>query len=105
MGLEMIVRIKLNEGSFSPTVPYFLAAIKSCPQVHSEPYYYIGFAYYEELKPDSALRYLEKFIAFKDEDDTKFAKDYVGEIENAKGMSNFIKKERKLKKTSKINFY
>ncbi len=84
MGQEMIVRAKLEELSFSPMTPYFKKAIASCPQIHSEPYYYIGFAYYEEAKNDSAKKYLEKFIAIKDDDDTKYAKDNTGEMYNAK---------------------
>ncbi len=98
MGQEMIVRAKLENLSFSPMTPYFKKAIASCPQIHSEPYYYIGFAYYEEAKNDSAKKYLEKFIAFKDDDDTKFAKDYNGEMYNAKEMLKSLKKESALKK-------
>ena len=98
MGLEMIVRAKLESLPFAPMTPYFMKAIASCPQIHSEPYYYIGFDYYERSKNDSAVKYLEKFIAFKDEDDKKFAKDYDAEIYNAKMMIKSAKKESALKK-------
>ncbi|MBL7922549.1 MAG: OmpA family protein [Bacteroidia bacterium] len=98
MGLEMIVRAKLENLSFSPMTPYFKKAIASCPQIHSEPYYYIGFAYYEEAKNDSAKKYLDKFIAFKDEDGKKFAKDYDAEMYQAKMMVKSMKKEDALKK-------
>ena len=53
MGFEFVVHLKLEEKSFMPTIPYFMKAIASCPDIHSEPYYYIGFAYYEEFKNDS----------------------------------------------------
>lgn len=98
MGLEIVVRQKLSEQPFTPAIPYFLKAIASCPQVHSEPYYYIGFDYYEQQKNDSAIKYLEKFIAFKDEDGNKFAKDYDAEIYQAKMMVKSAKKENSLKK-------
>lgn len=98
MGLEMIVRAKLEQLSFSPMTPYFKKAIASCPQIHSEPYYYIGFAYYEEAKNDSAKKYLEKFIAFKDDDSKKYAKDYDAEMYQAKMMVKSMKKEDALKK-------
>ncbi|MCW3077036.1 MAG: hypothetical protein JWO32_1645, partial [Bacteroidetes bacterium] len=98
MGFEIIVRQKLGEQPFTPAVPYFLKAIRSCPQIHSEPYYYIGFDYYEQLKNDSAVKYLEKFIAFKDEEGSKFAKDYNEEIYQAKMMIKSAKKENSLKK-------
>lgn len=103
MGLEMIVRLKLDEKPFKPAIQPFMAAIKNCPQIHSEPYYYIGFAYYEEYQNDSAQKYLEKFIAFKDEDDSKFGKDYNFEMGNAKEMVKAIKKEKGLKKDVPFN--
>ena len=98
LAFEMVVRIKLEEAAFAPTVPFFMRAIASCPQIHSEPYYYIGFSYYEREMNDSTLKYLQKFIAFKDEDNKKFAKDYNEEIANEKGMIKQIKKENSLKR-------
>lgn len=98
MGLEIVVRQKLGNQPFTPAVPYFLKAIRSCPQVHSEPYYYIGFDYYELQNNDSAIKYLEKFIAFKNEDGSKFAKDYNEELYQAKMMVKSAKKESSLKK-------
>jgi tetratricopeptide (TPR) repeat protein len=98
MGLEIVVRCKLENAAFTPAIPFFLRAISSCTQVHSEPYYYIGFDYYERQMKDSATAFLEKFIAFKDEDDKKFAKDYDAEIYQAKMMIKSIKKENSLKR-------
>ena len=46
MGNEIVVTSKLNNKSFAPAVPYFQKAINVCPQIHSEPYYFIGFNYY-----------------------------------------------------------
>jgi outer membrane protein OmpA-like peptidoglycan-associated protein len=98
VALEIIVRIKLENGSFTPAIPFLLKAIASCPQIHSEPYYYIGYDYYEQGKNDSAVKYLKKFVAFKDEDDKKFARDYEGEMANAKGMLKQVNKDNSLKK-------
>ncbi len=98
MGNEIVVHCKLENKSFKPAVPYYYKAIGACPQIHSEPYYYIGFNYYEESKNDSAIKYLEKFIKFKDDDDKKFSKDYEGEIYQAKEMIKYVKKEGEIKK-------
>jgi outer membrane protein OmpA-like peptidoglycan-associated protein len=103
MAQEMVVRAKLENISFTPLIPYFMKAIASCPQIHSDPYYYIGFAYYEEVKNDSAIKYLEKFISFKDEDMSKFPKDYEAEIYQAKMMVKSAKKEKGLKKNVPFN--
>jgi outer membrane protein OmpA-like peptidoglycan-associated protein len=98
MAREIVVHSKLENKSFAPAIPYFYKAIASCPQIHSEAYYYIGFNYYEEVKNDSAIKYLEKFIKFKDDDDKKFSKEYEGQIYQAKEMVKYAKKESELKK-------
>lgn len=98
MGFEYIVHLKLEEKSFMPTVPYFMKAIASCPDIHSEPYYYIGFAYYEEMKNDSAIKYLNKFIKFTSNDEKKFGKSYNEELYQAKEMVKSAKKEGELNK-------
>lgn len=98
MGLELVARCKLENRAFTPTLPFFYKAIASCPQVHSEPYYYIGFDYYERTLYDSAVKYLPKFIAFKDEDESKFAKDWDAEMYQAKMMLKDAKKAVGLKK-------
>src|SRR5690606_26659498 len=72
-GLELVARCRLEDKPFTITVPYFMQAISLCPQVHSEPYYFIGFDYYERRMNDSAIKYLEKFMAFRSDDDKKYA--------------------------------
>lgn len=103
MAQEMVVRAKLENLAFTPLVPYFKRAIAKCPQIHSDPYYYIGFSYYEELKNDSAIKYLNKFIDFKDEDEKKFPKDYEAELYQAKMMIKSAKKEKGLKRNVPFN--
>jgi outer membrane protein OmpA-like peptidoglycan-associated protein len=98
MGLELAARCKLESKPFTQTVPFFMRAISGCPQIHSEPYYYIGFDYYEKMKNDSAIKYLEKFISFQDEDEKKFATDYKEEQYQAKMMVKSAKKEMGLRK-------
>jgi tetratricopeptide (TPR) repeat protein len=98
IGQELVVNCKLNNSSFAPTVPSFKKAVEICPQIHSSPYYYIGFNFYEEMKNDSAIFWLEKFIKFRDEDEKKFDKDYDGQIFQAKEMIKYAKKENELKK-------
>lgn len=103
MGLELAARAKLLNKPFTMTFPFFYKAIASCPNIHSEPYYYLGFDYYERLMNDSAVKYLQKFIDFKDEDSKKFGVEYAGEIYNAKMMVKSVKKESSLKKNVLFN--
>lgn len=98
MAREIVVHSKLENKSFGAAIPFFLKAIAVCPQIHSEPYYYIGFNYYEETKNDSAIKYLTQFLKFKDDDEKKFAKEYEGQLYQAKEMIRYAKKESELKK-------
>lgn len=95
---EIIVRVKLENQPFDPAVPFLMKAIKSCPQIHSEPYYYIGSSFYEKFQNDSAIRYLELFIKFKDEDEKKFGKDFEELKAGARSMLKECKKDKALKK-------
>lgn len=98
MGFELAARCKLENKPFTPTVPFFMKAIAVCPQIHSEPYYYIGFDFYEKTQNDSAIKYLQKFLDFKDEDEKKYANDFAEEQYQAKMMIRSAKKEMGLKK-------
>jgi hypothetical protein len=46
----------------------------------------------------SAIKYLQYFLKFKDDDDKKFGKEYEGQIYQAKEMIKYAKKESELKK-------
>ncbi len=95
---EIVVKCKLDNLPFAPAIPHFMKAIQVCPQIHSEPYYFIGFHYYELVKNDSAIFWLDKFVKFLSDDETKFAKDYEAEMYQAKEMIKYAKKEAELKK-------
>lgn len=98
MGLELAARCKLENKAFTPTLPFFYKAIAQCPNIHSEPYYYIGYDFYERMANDSAIKYLKKFVDFKDDNEKKFSSDYSGELYQAKEMIKSAKKEMGLKR-------
>ncbi len=98
MGNIIVVKCKLDNLPFSTALPYFKAAVAACPQIHSEPYYYIGYSYYEDAKNDSAIKYLNLFLKFVDDDEKKFSKDYQFEQYQSKEMIKAAKKETELKK-------
>jgi len=98
LGNEIIVKCKLDNLPFSGARPFFIAAVKACPKIHSQPYYYIGFSYYEDARNDSAVKWLEEFLKFTDDDENKFSKDYQFEQYQSKEMIKAAKKETELKK-------
>jgi outer membrane protein OmpA-like peptidoglycan-associated protein len=98
MGNEIVVKCKLDNLPYSSALPYFKAAVAACPKIHSQPYYYIGYSYYEDAKNDSAVKYLNLFLKFTDDDEKKFSKDYQFEQYQSKEMIKAAKKETELKK-------
>lgn len=98
IGMEYVARCRLYEKPFTLTLPFFYKAIAKCPQIHSDPYYYLGFDYYERVMNDSAIKYLQKYIDFKDDNENKFAKEYSQQLYQAKMMIKSAKKENSLKK-------
>lgn len=98
MAQEIIVHCKLENKPFTPAIPFLYKVIANCPDLHSNPYYYIGFDYYEKMQNDSAIKYLQLFLNFKSDDPKKFDKDFEAEIYQAKEMIKYAKKENELKK-------
>ncbi|MEO6883292.1 MAG: OmpA family protein [Bacteroidia bacterium] len=86
---ELIKTLIYQNAPFKPTEKYFLKVVQTCPHYHSDPYYFLGFSYYEQEKYNDAITYLNQFIAFKDEDEKKFSKDYDSYLSNAKQMLKF----------------
>ena len=71
---------------------FFLAVIKTCPKFHSNPYFYLGYLYYNQGKYDSAVKYCKKFLDFSEDNVKKYEKNrYDGLVVNAKEMIKFSK--------------
>jgi outer membrane protein OmpA-like peptidoglycan-associated protein len=77
--------------SFAPAVVYYQKVLQLCPHYHSDPYYFIGFNYYDEEKYADAITYLQKFLDFKDDDEKKFSKKYDTYLYQAKQMIKWSK--------------
>ncbi len=91
LALEKIATAKLNSTAFKPADQYFLKVIETCPKYHSDPYYFLGFSFYEQEKYADAMKYLKKFLDFVDDDDKKFSKDYDFYSVQAKDMMKYGK--------------
>lgn len=88
---EKIVTIKLKGSKYESIIPYMLKVVEKCPKIHSDPYFFLGFAYYEMEKYTEAIKYCEEFVKFSDDDDTKFAKDYDEKLASAKQIIKYSK--------------
>lgn len=88
---ERIKTLILDRQAFKPAEPYYLKVIEACPKYHSNPYYYLGFSYYEEEKWDEAVKYLKLFLDFKEDDEKKYHKSYDNFRYEAKQMMKYAK--------------
>lgn len=95
---ELIARCKTEDLPFSTAIPFFTKSIRLCPTLHSEPYYYIGMEFYEQKQSDSAIQYLNRFIAFSDTSSFKYSKDWNFQIKQAKQMLRVARQESRLKR-------
>lgn len=89
--MERIKTLIYADQSFKPTEPYFKKVIEVCPKYHSNPYYFLGFIYYEEEKWDESIKYLKEFLNFKSDNDKAFDKDYDAYLSQAKQMLKYAK--------------
>lgn len=89
--MERIKTLIYADQSFKPTEPYFKKVIEICPKYHSNPYYFLGFIYYEEEKWEESIKYLKEFLNFKSDADKKFDKDYDAYLNQAKQMIRYAK--------------
>lgn len=88
---ERIKTLIYENAAFKPVESYLKKVIEICPKYHSDPYYYLGFIYYEEEKWDDATKYLKLYLNFKDDDDKKFNKEYDALLNQAKQMLKYSK--------------
>jgi outer membrane protein OmpA-like peptidoglycan-associated protein len=88
---ERIKTMIYDNSSFKPTEPYFKKVIEICPKYHSDPYYYLGFIYYEEEKWDSCAKYIKLYIDFKSDDEKKYNKKFDALLAQAKKMYKYAK--------------
>ncbi len=88
---ELIKNYIYENAAFKPTEKYFKKVIEICPKYHSDPYYYLGFIYYEDEKWDDAAKYLKDFLNFKDDDIKKYHKSYDSFLIQAKKMLRYAK--------------
>lgn len=88
---ERIKTLIYDGTSFKSTTPYFKKVIEICPKYHSDPYYYLGFIFYEEENWAESEKYLKEYLNFKEDDETKYNKNYDAFLYQAKQMLRFAK--------------
>ena len=75
LGMEYYKKGKSGNSSFAPAIENYKRLVETCPEYHSDPYYYLGVMYYGQKRFPEALEYFQKYVAFPTDDDSKFSKD------------------------------
>jgi outer membrane protein OmpA-like peptidoglycan-associated protein len=88
---ERIKTLSIENAAYKVVEPYFLKVIEFCPKYHADPYFYVGWSYYEQDKWEECVKYLKDFLKFKSDDDKKFNKNYDDQLEKAKKMLYWAK--------------
>jgi outer membrane protein OmpA-like peptidoglycan-associated protein len=88
---ERIKTLSIENAAYKVVEPYFLKVIEFCPKYHADPYFYVGWSYYEQEKWEECVKYLKDFLKFKSDDDKKFNKNYEDQLEKAKKMLYWAK--------------
>ncbi len=52
-------------------------AVESCPEIHSDAYYKLGFIYYMLNDKGQAAKYFKQFLQFKSSDSGKYSEEYA----------------------------
>lgn len=88
---ERIKTLSYENALYKPVEQYFKKVIEICPKYHSDPYYYLGYIYWEDENWAEAEKYLRLFLNFKEDDETKYNKTYDAFLSQAKEMVRYAK--------------
>lgn len=88
---EIILTCNYQGTSISPAEEHLLKVIELCPELHADPYYYLGLLNMGRQDYEKSKKYYEKFLKFPTEDSKKIPKDYEEKYEFAKGEFEYAK--------------
>ncbi|MBI3502393.1 MAG: OmpA family protein [Bacteroidetes bacterium] len=92
LGMHWQRRADENDAACEKCEPYFRAVIKNCPQYHSNPYFFLGYGFYQKGNYDSAMKYTKLFLDFKEDNLKKYDKlRYERFLVDAKNIMKFSK--------------
>lgn len=80
-------QIKDARGKHKPyqrTLSDLLTVVENCPQMHSAAYFFLGEIYMNDEEFENAAIYYDKFLHFRDEDDSKYERRYEEQVATAK---------------------
>jgi outer membrane protein OmpA-like peptidoglycan-associated protein/tetratricopeptide (TPR) repeat protein len=86
----------LGERSFVKAEAMFEKAAEYCNDYHSDMYYLLGVINYSQADMERATMWFEKFIAFKNDDNSRYGEQYSKQLSDVKEVLAQLKDEKEL---------
>lgn len=86
----------LGDKNFARAEQLFIQAADLCDDYHSDIYYLLGIINYTQEEMDNAMKWFEKFVAFKNSDNSKFSPDYGKQLADVKEVLAQFKDEKEM---------
>lgn len=86
----------LGDRSFLRAEELFEKAAELCPDYHSDIYYYLGVINYTQEQKDLATKWFEKFVAFKNNDNSRYGAEYTKQLADVKKLLVSQKEETEM---------
>lgn len=86
----------LGERSFQKAEVMLEKAAEFCNDYHSDMYYYLGVINYSQSELDKANSWFEKFVAFKNDDNSRYGTEYAKQLKDVKEVLAQYKEEKDL---------
>lgn len=86
----------LGDRSFQKAEGLFEKAAELCPDYHSNIYYYLGVINYTQDEKEAATAWFEKFVAFKNNDNSRYGAEYTKQLADVKKLLSSQKEETEM---------
>ena len=73
-----------GDRSFAKAEELFIKTIEYCDDYHSDMYYLLGVINYTQEDQASAIQWFERFVAYKNNDPTRYSDDYTKKLADVK---------------------
>ncbi len=89
----------MGERSFVKAEVMFEKAVEFCDDYHSDMYYLLGVINYSQSEMDQSKMWFEKFIAFKNPDNSRYGEEYAKQLSDVKEVLAQFADEKELLST------
>lgn len=104
MAEETFLKAQMDGSSYDIPKKYLLMLSQTCPDYHADVYYKLGLIFYSEQKDCDALKYFNKFLDFKSDDEDKFNRNYDKQLTDVEEVMEEVDFYCNFFTTNKVSF-